>query len=159
MKRRPYHDSTIANADLYNCRDGDLLPGGNVHRGDLVAGKCGFAVAMTKVPNRHPSHPINRYLPNRCVEWEGFYLTCMALPGLPEGRQPRGPSGGLRHKHYVVAELTGPAIKRAEHIIKTQPPSQGQLRFFVTPDGKRLANLEIASIPGKKPGHRIATLL
>jgi hypothetical protein len=131
-------------------RDDDLVPGGQIHRGEILAGKCGYFVAETHVSGRS-ARRIVQYLPNRCCQWQGFYLTCMALPGLPTGPVPRGPSGGLRHRHCVVVEISSPAAF-------VQAKTLG-LKVISATDGRRLANLEIASIPGRQPAFRRAQLL
>jgi hypothetical protein len=151
----------VALADLYNCRDDDLCSGGTIARGDIVPGKCGIAVAAADVPGLSVTRGVVPYQPNRCVKWQDFYLTCMALKGLREGPVPFGAPGGLRHSHYVVAELTAPAaIALAKHqlVIQTKTKGDAQLRLVETSDGRKLVNLEVARIPEKNPGYRRAEL-
>jgi hypothetical protein len=147
----PYQNPVISRAGLSNLRDDDLLPGGQICRGEILAGKCGYFVAETNVSGYSP-RDIIEYLPNRCCRWQQeFFLTCMALDGLPKGPVPRGPSGGLRHRHCVVAEITSPiALAKAKAL---------GLPVISASDGRKLANLEIASIPQRQPFFRRAKLL
>lgn len=145
-----YHDHAIGRAGLSNLRDDDLLPGGQIHRGEILAGKCGFFVAETNVSG-WSGRGIVEYLPNRCCKWRGFYLTCMALDGLPIGPVSRGQSGGLRHRHCVVVEISSAAV-----FVEAK---KFELPVISATNGRKLANLEIASIPGRQPVFRRAQLL
>jgi len=139
----------LRRACLFNLRDNDLHHGGSIRQGEIVAGRCGYVVAETNVPGF--TGTVQPYWPNRCVLWREHFLTCMALPGLPTGPVPRGSAGGLRHQHYVVAEFADPAAI-------TEAKKQG-LPLVRSLEGRLLANVEIAIIPGKKNRYRAAQLL
>ena len=131
----------IHKAALFNLRDNDVAPGGKIAKGAITSGQCGYAVAEAEVPG-YKTRTVE-YLPNRCVLWHGFFLTCMALPGLPVGPVSIGQSGGLRHRHYVVAEFTAPAaIAQARQL---------GLPLILTDDGRKVANVEVFHVPGKTP--------
>lgn len=139
-------ETSVADACLFNLRDKDLRNGGQVSSGTILTGLCGFSVAENVV-NGFSGLEVD-YQPNRCVEWEGYFLTCMALPGLPTGSIQ---SKGLRHKHYVVAELRSASeIKHAKSI---------GLPTTVDAKGHQLVNLEIFTVPSRTPVSRRATLL
>jgi hypothetical protein len=146
-----YRDEpAVGSAGLFHLRDDDLRLGGGICRGEIFQGHCGFQVAERDVPGFRGRTVA--YLPNRCCEWFGFYLTCMAHKGLPEGPVRRSQAGGLRHKQYVVAELSSPAaLQRAREM-------EG-MQVITAADGRKLVNLETATIPGKNPKHRKAQLL
>jgi hypothetical protein len=144
-----YQKPAFKRAALSNLRDADVSPGGAINQGEILAGECGFFVAEAHVPDYRGT--VLEYLPNRCCEWQGFFLTCMALDSLPAGPVPRGLAGGLRHRHCVVAEF----VSRAS---ATSAKAAG-LPLIGTTDGRQVANLEIASIPGRQPAYRRARLL
>lgn len=144
-----YHKSAIHSANLFNLRDGDLRSGGGISKGDLTVGQCGYALAHADVCDC--SVQTAKFLPNRCVEWQGFFLTCMALDGLPAGKRLRGTRASLRHRHYVVAELSGPrAIAKARSI---------GVMVIRSTDTRYLLNLEIYAVPQLTPPERWAKLL
>lgn len=144
-------EPAVARAFLYNLRDRDLRTSGRINRGEIVLGACGLHVAEKDVDGF--SGTIVDYLPNRCCEWQGHFLTCMALKDLPIGPVPRGQSGGLRHRHCVVAELTSPAsVGKAKAL---------GLPIINSVGGRTLVNLEVASFgdKGRQAAYRRATLL
>src|SRR5437588_855480 len=110
-------EPAIYQAGLFNLRDDDLSMGGQIYRREILLGKCGFCIAETTVHGYSARRAV-KYLPNRCCLWRGFYLTCMALDELPTGPVSRGQSGGLRHKHYVVAEISSPAALNQAKVLK-----------------------------------------
>ncbi len=142
-------EPSVARACLYNLRDADLRPGGKILRGQIVVGLCGYSVAEKDLDGF--SGRAAEYLPNRCVQWYGSFLTCMALPDFPAGPSVGRKRSLLRHKQYVVAELPAAAdIARGR--------KEG-LHLLRSPDGRFLANLEIFTVPGRTPKYKRATLL
>jgi hypothetical protein len=139
----------VRNAFLFNLRDDDLRSGGRVRRGEIVAGKCGYAIAEADVFGL--SGRIVPFAPNRQCEWQGHILHCMALDGLPQGPVSRAHAGGLRHKHCVVVEFTS---KKA-----LEDARAAGLPVVHGTDGKTYANLEVAHIPQRQKRYRRATLL
>jgi hypothetical protein len=129
----------VACAFLYNLRDDDLTPGGQIRKGEIIAGKCGYHVAQADVPGY--SGRVVAFRPNRHCEWQGFTLPSMTLDGLPVGRVPRGPEGKLRHRHCVVAEVTSTDAA-------SKAAAMG-LPIVISAKGKKLVNLEVASIPSQ----------
>ena len=143
--RDPQFGAAVERAFLYNCRDNDLQPGGEVRKGQIVEGKCGFHVAQSDVPGL--SAPARDFMPNRHCDWQNFHLPCQALPCLPAGRVPRS---SCRHFHCIVADFSGSPAAQARAAEMGLP--------LVTVDGRLLANLEAASVP-RQGKERIATLL
>ena len=143
-------ETSIHNAVLFNLRDNDLVAGGLIQRGEIVLGQCGYAVAESAVPGFRGE--VCEYQPNRCVDWHGHYLTCMALDALPAGSLLRKEGKqSLRHKHYVVAEMTsGSIIGQARKM---------GLPVIQSSNGQQLVNLEIFTVPGRTPECRRAKLL
>jgi hypothetical protein len=142
-------EPSIHKAGLRNTRDLDISVGGQIDQGQIVPGQCGFAVAEVNVPGFRAQSA--QYLPNRCVEWHGHFLTCMALDGLPVGKQLKGIGTGLRHKQFVVAELPSQAlIAYAKKI---------GLPILQSSEGRNLVNLEIYTVSGRTPPYSRATLL
>lgn len=142
-------EPSVARAGLYNLRDDDLQFGGNIRAGEIIVGLCGFAIAEANVPKL--TGRAVPYSPNRCVEWQGFYLTCMALANLPAQSFSRRMISSLRHRHYVVAELSSLAsISRAKML---------RLSFLRDDESRTLVNLELVRIPGRTPLYRYARLL
>ncbi len=145
-----YQDEpAVARAFLFNLRDDDLRAGGSVHEGDIVVGQCGFVAAETDVIGFRGT--TISYSPNRCVEWQNHYLTCMALDDLPAGSTLRSKSSKLRHKHYVVAELSW--VRLGAHARKIGLP------VVHSDSGRLLVNLEIFTVPSRTPAYRRAKLL
>src|SRR5215218_2953041 len=145
-----YKDEPILKrAFLCNLRDADVRRGGAIRQGDILVGQCGFAAAELNAAGF--AGRTVEYLPNRCVEWQGYYLTCMALDGLPAGSNLKGQRAALRHKHYVIAEL--PNAKATAHARSVGLPA------ITSHGGHSLVNLEIFTVPGRTPVYRRAKLL
>lgn len=122
-------EPAVADAFLFNCRDNDLRRGGTIPSGSIILGVGGFVVAERTVAGL--SGTVFPFRPTRRCEWKGHELNCMVHPQMPISARTKAE---LRPYNYLVAELEADAQFTTAQGVK--------LPVVITPDGRRLVNLE-----------------